>query len=66
MVPARGDGAGSRIRTDDRLITNQVLYQLSYTGDSWERVPCRSAFGKQDGVNREAMNKSGTSLFAVG
>ena len=24
--------AGSRIRTDDRLITNQVLYQLSYTG----------------------------------
>ena len=25
-------GAGSRIRTDDRLITNQVLYQLSYTG----------------------------------
>ena len=28
------NGAGSRIRTDDRLITNQVLYQLSYTGDS--------------------------------
>ena len=27
-------GAGCRIRTDDRLITNQVLYQLSYTGDS--------------------------------
>jgi hypothetical protein len=25
--------AGSRIRTDDRLITNQVLYQLSYTGN---------------------------------
>ena len=25
-------GAGSRIRTDDRLITNQVLYQLSYAG----------------------------------
>ena len=25
--------AGSRIRTDDRLITNQVLYQLSYTGE---------------------------------
>jgi hypothetical protein len=29
-----GVGAGSRIRTDDRLITNQVLYQLSYTGKS--------------------------------
>ena len=27
------DGAGRRIRTDDRLITNQVLYQLSYAGD---------------------------------
>ncbi len=28
----RGIGAGSRIRTRDPLITNQVLYQLSYTG----------------------------------
>ncbi len=25
--------AGSRIRTDDLLITNQLLYQLSYTRD---------------------------------
>lgn len=25
-------GAGSKIRTRDRLITNQMLYQLSYTG----------------------------------
>ena len=29
-------GAGSRIRTDDLLITNQLLYQLSYAG---ERTP---------------------------
>lgn len=58
-------GAGSRIRTDDRLITNQVLYQLSYTGDSWMRVPCRGAFGKQDGVNREAMNKSRNGRYAI-
>ena len=28
------NGAGSRIRTDDLLITNQLLYQLSYTGIS--------------------------------
>ena len=28
------DGAGSRIRTRDHLITNQVLYQLSYAGIS--------------------------------
>jgi hypothetical protein len=25
-------GAGRRVRTDDLLITNQLLYQLSYTG----------------------------------
>jgi hypothetical protein len=28
----RSTGAGSRIRTDDLLITNQLLYQLSYAG----------------------------------
>ena len=39
------DGAGSRIRTDDLLITNQLLYQLSYAGilprqtTSWGRFP---------------------------
>ena len=27
-----GNGAGSRTRTDDLLITNQLLYQLSYAG----------------------------------
>jgi hypothetical protein len=26
------NGAGSRVRTDDLLITNQLLYQLSYAG----------------------------------
>ena len=26
-------GAGDRNRTDDLLITNQLLYQLSYTGN---------------------------------
>lgn len=26
------DGAGTRIRTTDPLITNEMLYQLSYTG----------------------------------
>jgi hypothetical protein len=26
------DGAGNRVRTDDLLITNQLLYQLSYAG----------------------------------
>ena len=27
-----GNGAGDRSRTRDLLITNQLLYQLSYTG----------------------------------
>ncbi|SBW09575.1 hypothetical protein KL86CLO1_12688 [uncultured Eubacteriales bacterium] len=27
-------GAGGRIRTPDLLITNQLLYQLSYTSES--------------------------------
>jgi hypothetical protein len=30
------NGAGGRTRTDDLLITNQLLYQLSYAG---RRVP---------------------------
>ncbi len=29
---AGSDGAGRRTRTPDLLITNQLLYQLSYTG----------------------------------
>ena len=28
----RFEGAGNRARTDDLLITNQLLYQLSYAG----------------------------------
>ena len=27
-------GAGGRTRTDDLLITNQLLYQLSYAGQA--------------------------------
>ena len=33
------DGAGSRIRTDDLLITNQLLYQLSYAGVDARKLP---------------------------
>jgi hypothetical protein len=35
--------AGSRIRTDDLLITNQLLYQLSYAG-----IYARRLAGKYD------------------
>ena len=30
--------AGNRARTDDLLITNQLLYQLSYAGDNARSV----------------------------
>jgi hypothetical protein len=30
----RKDGAGTRTRTEDLLITNQLLYQLSYAGQA--------------------------------
>ena len=36
------DKAGRRIRTDDLLITNQLLYQLSYAGVFARSVAQRS------------------------
>src|SRR5262249_6743269 len=39
------DGAGSRIRTDDLLITNQLLYQLSYAGVYLGKWPSRDRLG---------------------
>ena len=41
--------AGRRIRTDDLLITNQLLYQLSYAGINENR---RSVLPAQVAVNR--------------
>jgi hypothetical protein len=38
------NGAGSRIRTDDLLITNQLLYQLSYAGKKGPRSLAYKAF----------------------
>ncbi len=34
----RLDGAGTRNRTQDLLITNQLLYQLSYAGTAMGRI----------------------------
>lgn len=31
------DGAGSRLRTHDILVTKEALYQLSYTGEKQKR-----------------------------
>jgi hypothetical protein len=33
--------AGSRVRTDDLLITNQLLYQLSYAGKNAAQINAR-------------------------
>ena len=33
-----GGGGGDRIRTDDRLVANQVLYQLSYAPGVRDRM----------------------------
>ena len=35
------ESAGSRIRTDDLLITNQLLYQLSYAGKNAAHINAR-------------------------
>ena len=51
----RVDGAGGRIRTPDLLITNQLLYRLSYTSGfltrlryySMYRPVCQYAFSKK-------------------
>ena len=32
LIQIKKDGAATRIRTEDPLITNEVLYQLSYCG----------------------------------
>jgi hypothetical protein len=37
----RKNGAGERIRTADRLITNQLLYQLSYASIASKLDPSR-------------------------
>lgn len=36
-----GYGAGTRSRTRDLLITSQLLYQLSYTGEEGDIIASR-------------------------
>ena len=68
--------AGSRIRTDDRLITNQVLYQLSYTGVTGKENLCEDMLSRctvlqveVSGENTAHFLQRGTievDFFAVG
>ena len=47
MLFKKWTGAGSRVRTRDPLITNQVLYQLSYTGARVHLASLRGAINGQ-------------------
>ena len=47
-------GAGRRIRTDDLLITNQLLYQLSYAGNNARSVAQCARRDKRTGYIRGA------------
>ena len=51
----RAPGGGDRIRTDDRLVANQVLYQLSYAPiwvvPAWKGLsagPCFNSLDKSE------------------
>jgi hypothetical protein len=44
-------GAGNRVRTDDLLITNQLLYQLSYAGNNARSVAQRAVCDKRTATN---------------
>ena len=60
--------AGNRARTDDLLITNQLLYQLSYAGNNARSVAQRSVPDKPTGYNRErtsTVSGSAVSRFLI-
>jgi hypothetical protein len=61
-------GAGNRVRTDDLLITNQLLYQLSYAGNDARSVAQRAVCDKRPGYKRERMSTvrgSAVSRFLI-
>ena len=61
-------GAGNRVRTDDLLITNQLLYQLSYAGNNARSVTQRAVRDKRPGYIRErtsTVSGSAVSRFLI-
>ena len=52
-------GADERTRTSNLLITNQPLYQLSYTGPSWQ---ANSPWPQENPVNQTTYTKIGALL----
>ena len=60
--------AGNRARTDDLLITNQLLYQLSYAGNNARSVAHGAVCDKRTGYDRERMSTvsgSAVSRFLI-
>ncbi len=54
-----GNGAGDRNRTYDLLITNQLLYQLSYTGGEGDEFAHSSGLRRfRQAVFREQLSES--------
>ena len=60
-------GAGRRIRTDDLLITNQLLYQLSYAGNNARSVAQRSSRHKPGRIyiRERTSTLSGSAVSSV-
>jgi hypothetical protein len=54
--------AGSRIRTDDLLITNQLLYQLSYAGKMRRKLAQASERNKQFASTDSRTNRSASTI----
>ncbi len=54
------EGAGNRVRTDDLLITNQLLYQLSYAGNNARSVTRRSTGDKPAARRRYIRDRRST------
>ena len=60
------NGAGSRSRTRDPLITNQVLYQLSYTGLPGIFAPDTGALADRCEVSQDLFHGPDGPPFGLG
>ena len=56
------EGAGNRVRTDDLLITNQLLYQLSYAGNDARSVAQRAGPDKHPYERERTSTVSGSAV----
>ena len=57
-LPAEGTGAAERTRTSDPIITNDVLYQLSYSGPGRRSYPAQRASSNPADNNAQVQNSA--------